>query len=512
MKNASVILYQFKNFNHNEFLERYLFAISEHSERVFIPTVPPEDLLKLGHITPEEYGDIVTKGEEIKYEHHKSKRGAKNPDIIRCKVQYLQHIIIRRAHSKKNLGAFSLNSQMLKAIVGDEYKVLLSILIQMGFLRLGDGQDGHLIEKYDLYRIGKYSMIYSIPEGYEVEIKTSVDSRIRKFIQKETEQLEHYRQKVYEEFDKKYGYEFRREYEISLNKVFIENIEGFNSYIKQIVNDNPLSIHYYNYVQEGLSAKQKYIQRIDVAGRIYHILTNTDRNIKKYLNIGISADCKNSHPVLFNYFIFQTHGIGIEDAYTISTAMHNIHGHSNIRTSLRPIVPQRSLDMLSNDELNYIYLTSKGQFWDDILCKHPELDRNEVKEKMFAEVFYSNQERTRGWQEFAKEFRNKYPTVMKAVKSWKQAENMTKIEEYMNEHGISAEKPTASLSIAMMNLESRIFTEILRRLYRKRWRAFHIHDCIIVPKTKSKNQPTRAEVLGIMKDVYQEFGLVPTFD
>ena len=131
---------------------------------------------------------------------------------------------------------------------------------------------------------------------------------------------------------------------------------------------------------------------------------------------------------------------------------------------------------------------------------------------MFAEVFYSNQERTRGWQELAKEFRAKFPNVMRLIKSWKQEKNMTKIKEYMIEHEISAEKPTASLSIAMMNLESRIFTEILKRLYRKRWRAFHIHDCIIVPKTKNKNQPTRAEILGIMKDVYQEFGLVPTFD
>ena len=82
----------------------------------------------------------------------------------------------------------------------------------------------------------------------------------------------------------------------------------------------------------------------------------------------------------------------------------------------------------------------------------------------------------------------------------------------MSKRNLSYSKPEAALSIAMMNLEARIFGEMLRRMYRKRWRAFHIHDCIIVPQTTSKNQPTREEVIGIMRDVYKECGLLPTFD
>ena len=82
----------------------------------------------------------------------------------------------------------------------------------------------------------------------------------------------------------------------------------------------------------------------------------------------------------------------------------------------------------------------------------------------------------------------------------------------MSKHGLSSDKPEAALSIAMMNLEARIFTEVLKRMYSKRWRAFHIHDCIIVPQTRSKNQPAKDEVVAIMKDEYKKYGLVPTFD
>lgn len=132
---------------------------------------------------------------------------------------------------------------------------------------------------------------------------------------------------------------------------------------------------------------------------------------------------------------------------------------------------------------------------------------------MFAEVFYSNHQRTYQWQEYATEFRAKFPHVMESIKYWKYPNNAPDIKMYMESHGISAgNKPTAALSIAMMNLEANIFTEILRRIYRKRWKAVHIHDCIIVPKTKSRNQPTKEQILSIMHDVYREYGLFPVFD
>ena len=38
---------------------------------------------------------------------------------------------------------------------------------------------------------------------------------------------------------------------------------------------------------------------------------------------------------------------------------------------------------MSDDELEYIYLTSTGRLWDEMTALHPDMDRNEVKVQMF---------------------------------------------------------------------------------------------------------------------------------
>lgn len=270
--------------------------------------------------------------------------------------------------------------------------------------------------------------------------------------------------------------------------------------------------HYYNYVKNELASKYKHIHSIDTAGRIYHALTNTNREFKQFLNIAISADCKNSHPVLFCYFMMKWRGISIEDSFKITSIMHSITNISDVRETCCSVVDKLVINRLSNDELEYIYLTSNGLLWDTVAEKHPEIDRNEVKEKMFAEVFYSNDKETRCWQEYAKEFQEQFPRVIELIKYWKNSK-APDIHKYLSDNGISTlKKATSALSMAMMNLEAQIFVEILKRIYRKRWYAVHIHDCIIIPKTKSKNQPKKEQVIKIMQEVYKEYGLAPSFD
>jgi sulfur relay (sulfurtransferase) DsrC/TusE family protein len=113
---------------------------------------------------------------------------------------------------------------------------------------------------------------------------------------------------------------------------------------------------------------------------------------------------------------------------------------------------------------------------------------------------------------YISEFKERFPNVYKLIAHWKKRKMAPDVEAYMEANHLFPNKPTASLSMAMMNLESKIFTEILKRIYRKRWRAVHIHDCIVVPKTGKKNQPEKSEVLEIMREVYQQYGLCPTFD
>lgn len=497
MARNSVTLYQFADFNFDEFLKQFLFEISEHTTEDWSqPQTNPDDTLSPCGII-----------------YHKAKRGVKKPDIIRCKIQYLQHLVIRRAHSKKDLGAFHLSSQILRAVIGDEYKTMLSVLIRMGHLVHGDGKNGNSVGEYYYYQVGMYSTIYSLPENIGFEKVTTSNARVLKYLQKECEQIQLYRQNVLQPLiSNRFGPDFQKQYEISLSKIHIANKQGFQAFVEQRLEEKPEGRLYYEYIREGLEEKQKHIQKIDAAGRIYHILTNAKREVKQYLNIAISADCKNSHPMLFNFFIFRSHGINYEDAYQISLAMHSIENASQLRKSLSKLVASNLLDLFKYDELKYIYETSTGQFWDNIVKKFPEYDRAQVKEKMFAEVFYSKTHQVKGYQIFGRKFQKQFPNVMRLIKAWKKEENRAWIDAYMSKRNLSYNKPEAALSIAMMNLEARIFGEVLKRMYSKRWRAFHIHDCIIVPQTTGKNQPTRDEVIGIMRDVYKECGLLPTFD
>ena len=497
MARNSVSIYQFADFNFDEFLKQFLFEISEHTTEDWSqPQINPDDTLSPCGII-----------------YHKAKRGVKKPDIIRCKIQYLQHLVIRRAHSKKDLGAFRLSSQILRAVIGDEYKTMLSVLIRMGHLVHGDGRNGNSVGEYYYYQVGMYSTIYSLPENIGFEKVTTSNARVLKYLQKECEQIQLYRQNVLQPLiSNRFGPDFQKQYEISLSKIHIANKQGFQAFVEQRLEEKPEGRLYYEYIREGLEEKQKHIQKIDAAGRIYHILTNAKREVKQYLNIAISADCKNSHPMLFNFFIFRSHGINYEDAYQISLAMHSIENASQLRKSLSKLVASNLLDLFKYDELKYIYETSTGQFWDNIVKKIPEYDRAQVKDKMFAEVFYSKTHQVKGYQIFGRKFQKQFPNVMRLIKAWKKEENRAWIDAYMSKRNLSYSKPEAALSIAMMNLEARIFGEVLKRMYSKRWRAFHIHDCIIVPQTTGKNQPTRDEVISIMKDVYKVCGLLPTFD
>lgn len=507
MATNSVIIYQFADFNMEDFYTRYLYEINEHIVIESEVDYHPDYLIKCGvNLSNEQYNALLDRYNNPKQIYCKAKRGAEKYEIIKCKVQYLQHLIIRRAYYKKDTQVFSLNSQILKKIIGDEYSKMIYVLIQMGYLMHADGSHGFYVK-------GKYAKIYTIPDDCKITSIFSTNAKLLKYLKKESEQLELYRKTVVSPIiEEKFGKDFQKEYEISLSKIHLIDNLGFQSFVEQRLIEKPDGKLYYEYIREGLDEKNKRIQKVDGAGRIYHVLTNTKREIKQFLNIAISADCKNSHPVLFNYFIFKSHNISRNDAYSISLAMHGIDDASSIRASLSKVVSSNLLGSFKDDELKYIYETSTGQFWDNIVREFPEYNRTEVKEKMFAEVFYSNSHQVRGYQIFGRRFQKQFPNVMKLIKAWKKDENREWIDTYMSKHGLCSEKPEAAISIAMMNLEARIFTKILKRMYSKRWRAFHIHDCIIVPQTRGKNQPTREEVISIMMDEYKKYGLTPTFD
>ena len=174
-------------------------------------------------------------------------------------------------------------------------------------------------------------------------------------------------------------------------------------------------------------------------------------------------------------------------------------------------IEKASVAKLKNDELEYIYLTSVGRLWDDINLMHPEYTRKEIKTKFFTEVLYSSSTSIEG-KPFAKEFIEMFPSVYELICKWKEPTKDTEIWAYLLEHNLYSPKEHAALSIALMNLEAHLFTEILKRMYAKRWRAVNIHDCIVVPKTGKKNRPEPGKVREIMTTVFATYGLHPTFD
>ena len=504
-KPLPIQLYQFKDFDFDAFYEQYINEITPHE------TI---DENTLSVFTP------------AKTKLTKAKSGAKDKTVIEYKIKYLQDVIIRIANRKQGDNTFSLNAEILKSVIGKEYKTLIEVLIEMGYLSFGDNQGGE--GKYYYYEVGKYSMLYTLNDTKEVYLTTPfVNLKIQEYKNKTIERVrEQYETYTKPQIINLYGEPFLTSYLRSLNKITIEDEQGLKAYIHQRTLDNFNSNPYYNYIYIELKNKNKSIYRIDSSHRIYHILTNLERNVKKYLNIKLSIDCKNSHPLLFNYFIFNKLNISISKSYIISSfiksidissiSISNISFH-NVGQYLRKLLIDNNIEIeevakMKDDELEYVYKTSKGLLWDEICEAHPELDRKEVKVAMFGAVFYAHSPVADRWNDYAKEFKSHYPSVYKLIGNWKRKKTSEEVVEYMAAHHLPTKKASASLSIAMMALEADIFTTILKHLYSKRWNALHIHDCIIVPKTNNKNQPTQDEVLAIMEDVFKLFGLSPTFD
>lgn len=526
MKDTTIELYQIDGFDMAKYIELYRGNIEAKDVNETEPIIPmAEYKFRYGMITEEEYK--VAKAEEDalwkqrNIVHYDQKRGVyKDADKIANKCMYLQDAIIRRAHSKKDTMSFSLSSAMLKAVVGHEYKRMLETFVQMGYLQRGSDFKTDEVKKDKMYGIGEYSTLYTLRCDKVVKVPCN-NVAIIKYKDKTKEEYDKMRALAAEEIDTKYGKSFREHYVTSLRKIRIEDEEGLYEYIDQQVKEDANKYYYYRFVVEGLKDKDKTINKIDGSGRVYHCLTNLERELKAYLNIDYMLDCKNSHPLLFNYFIFKYYNISISSSYNIisyikslshillTEPIHNVGKY--IRKSLiNNKIENPSVAMMKDDELEYVWLTSTGRLWDDIAARHKEMDRNEVKVQMFQEVFYSNTPYAYHWKEYAVEFKKQFPTVYERIGMWKMKRQSSEVKSYMEGRGLKVDKPTASLSVAMMDLEAQIFTTILKRLYAKRWNAIHIHDCIVIPKDGNLNHPTIDQVRAIMEDVYKEFGLSPT--
>ena len=522
----AIDLYQITGFDMGHYVDLYRDNISEKNVNQSEMFIPMADFnFKSGKISQEQYS--IAKAEELRREkgqtvHIEQKRGVfKDETKIIAKCMYFQDAIIRRAYSKKDTMSFSLSAAILKSVLGHEYKRILEIFIEMGYLKLGSDFKTDEVKKDRYYTIGEHSTMYTLCCSQIIRISCN-NPAIIKYKYKAKTEYEKMKDMASAEVDARYGKSFREHYIVSLRKIKIEDENGMYEYINKQTASDHNKYYYYRFVVEALKDKSKTINRVDNAGRMYHCLTNLERELKNFLNIDYMLDCRNSHPLLFNYFIFHHYGISPVSSYHImsyikanASYLNEPYFH-NVGKNIRKLLIDNNIEkqlvaLLQDDELEYIYLTGTGQLWDIITKCHPDKDRNEVKVQMFQEVFYSNTPYAYKWKGYAVEFKKQFPSVYQQIGEWKRKRLSKEIKDYLSDKGLAISKPTASLSVAMMNLEAQIFTGILKKLYAKRWNAVHIHDCIVIPKDGNKNHPAKEQVETIMADVYRDFGLAPTF-
>ena len=463
------------------------------------------------------YGNV-----EPKYTQVRKPRKPLNDDTrILNKAIYLVHTIAYRqaTNREENVEGASIQYAILQRTIGEDVYELLRSLQQLGYIEI-DGK----------YIVGTSSKHYKVLDN--ITTTHCSNHTIKRYINKTKELLKDavLKRMTTPEFRAEYGDFFAETYIKNLNKFKIKDENGFNKYINEQIAIQPTKESYYNFIKESFKNDFK-IFSIDYNNRIYHILTSLERELKQFINIRFSLDCKNSHPLLFNYFIFNAKGISIELSYLISSILFNIdysfiysisNNHYDIEKLCNILInnniEKSIIAKFAPDELLYIYKTTKGLFWDDILTEHQGegYDRAEIKQKMFAEVFYSKTPKI-AWKEFAKEFKAQYPNVYGLIERWKEPLKHDDLKNcllarnkavLLDGKAYTKDQETALPNI-MMGLESEIFREVLKSLYRKRIPAVHIHDAVVIPDTRAQVDVEKVE--SVMRDVYKKFGLHPTF-
>lgn len=259
------------------------------------------------------------------------------------------------------------------------------------------------------------------------------------------------------------------------------------------------------------------IDEVDSNGRIYHPLTNCPRELKTFLNIAFACDCKNSHPLLFNLTIIKHFNIvsqTIEAIYRVFKLQSIQIYSSNIKQVLvSGGVPKNAIKAIPADALFYIYLTSKGRFWNYILDRHQESPtdndivetRSDIKLEMFGQVFYRKglnnvTRKSTGKKKYplASIFQTEFPTVNKLVRAEKKKDS--------NPHD------RKELPSDMMKIESAIYHEILNEIYKlnSKYKVINIHDAIEVLDVPENSTLTIEVVKEIMEKVYSKHLLMPT--
>ena len=142
------------------------------------------------------------------------------------------------------------------------------------------------------------------------------------------------------------------------------------------------------------------------------------------------------------------------------------------------------------DVLEYIIKTQGGSFYDDFDGEFEDMERSEVKKRVFAQVFYSHIT-DRYVSKFCKAFVDKYPNV------WKVIRGLKKVTDDKLPH-------------TMMRAESMLFRLILSKCWDRGYKVVNLHDALVVFDVEANECVTAGELTAIIEQVYHRFGLFPS--
>ena len=411
---------------------------------------------------------------------------------------FIHNIIERQLSNDEEF--FNLNSVVLEKVFDKEYKTMIIVLTKMG-----------IIKSNNFYILDEKSYGYSLTEEYKDKVKYRTKPLYypyRPYVKTLNRLLENKIAQEERSARMNLSNELYYNYKNSLNLLQISYPDEALSYTNtHFPTDNYSKQYYLNTINKYMEHSQHHIKVPNMQdNRIYHILTSTPRSLKYFLNIKYTIDIHNSHPLLFSKFLMDKYNIPINIRYILLSNIiyHYQLKHRNVRAKLCNALLENNINFpqiknIPLDVIKYLYSTATGNFWDMVLSQQNNdnsnycLLRQDVKVMMFAQVFYGKRISSYG-QDYAKDFRKKFPNVYSAILDFKR--------------GLKRHERTV-LSHKLMALESELFRKALQRLYAMGYKVISIHDAIVVLDVKENGTCTPDIVKRVLSDVYKEHGLLP---
>ena len=383
--------------------------------------------------------------------------------ILMHKYQYMLHVIITRC-KQSDEGHCYLNAQFYRDhIFHDHWNDMLLNLSYLGIIHIGT------------YSVGKHSTTITLMK-WNIGYMTSHNVKFIKWARVEAD-----RRKKFEQVEVT---PFTCKYMESLTCLRLTRKDDALVYIDETIADKQThSYQYHRSCIDDFKESDIRIYKIDEQGRIYHHLTSLPRSLREFFNIKYELDISNSHPLLLNHYLVKYYSIPSNIIREAKAQYHyDVEFISNILKHNEIDVPL--------DVLEYIIKTQRGTFYDDFVSEFGDMERSEVKKRVFAQVFYSHI--TDSYvSKFCKAFIRKSPNVWKVIRAMKVSTN-------------------DKLPHTMMKAESLLFRLILKECWNRGYRVVNLHDALVVFEVEANECVTVAELTTIIEQVYHRFGLFPS--